>query len=410
MRKLLLPSFFTSLTTVVGFGSLVFADLDIIRRFGLWGAIGAALEWFVLFIIFPAVLQGIPKLSHWSHSRRIPRFFSVAGHMTQLQVPRWTSKALLLVFPLALLSMPSLFISDSPERLLERSHPARQSLDLIEETRGWRSQVSLVFSDHLEESENRARLEKVKLWPLVTKVEDPYSIADYLTNDLSPPMKSYFKGLLGQDLLAHRLGPNGLTARAVLYVKGLDIVDINEMRQRAKKLCPNQECWLAGSLVSYGELGERILATLYKSLGGSLILVSLILFTLAYSLKRKHIFPLILSAMWGPMALLLIFYIFKVPVYYITSMVASILVGLAGDNAIQFLFFSSKSEENYNHGLNQLSSISLVVTLATGLACSVFFFGYFDPMKSLGMMLIIGIFLSVFGDIWILKGLTQKKS
>lgn len=409
-RKLLLPSFFTSLTTVVGFGSLVLADLEIIRRFGFWGAVAAGVEWLVFFLVLPAIFVLFPKLQNWSDSQRSQKIMNKVAPLFQSRPHRFVTYLLLLIFPLGIYSTQSLYVSDSPERLMRPSHPTRLSLNKIEETRGWRAQVSLVFEDHYEEGFNRRVLKEVSTWPLVSNFESPFAIADYLTQDLSPPMKNYFKGLLSQDILAHRLGPDGLMSRAIIYVKNLDIVDINQMRRQVSKLCPNKECWLAGSLVSYGELGERVLNTLYKSLGGSLILVSLLIGFLSLAMGKKNFFPLVLSAMWGPLALLVIFYLFNIPVYYITSMVASILVGLAGDNAIQFLFFSNDKSFNFDRGLKVLSPMSLTITMATCLAASVFFFGYFDPMKSLGAMLITGLILSLFGDIWVLRGLTQTNT
>jgi predicted RND superfamily exporter protein len=43
-RDMLVPSFFTSLTTMIGFGSLVASDLALVRRFGTWAAYGAGVR------------------------------------------------------------------------------------------------------------------------------------------------------------------------------------------------------------------------------------------------------------------------------------------------------------------------------------------------------------------------------
>src|SRR5262249_40438563 len=64
-RQFISPCFFTSLTTVVGFGSLAIADLNIIKRFGTWAAVGALLEWVSVFYLLPAFLQIFPRLRVW---------------------------------------------------------------------------------------------------------------------------------------------------------------------------------------------------------------------------------------------------------------------------------------------------------------------------------------------------------
>ncbi|MCR9203033.1 MAG: hypothetical protein NXH75_00535, partial [Halobacteriovoraceae bacterium] len=55
-RAILIPSFFTSLTTFLGFLSLNTSDLEIIQRLGTWAAFSGIIEWLVLFSLLPALL------------------------------------------------------------------------------------------------------------------------------------------------------------------------------------------------------------------------------------------------------------------------------------------------------------------------------------------------------------------
>ncbi len=407
-RRLILPSFFTSLTTVIGFGSLAFADLDMIRRFGLWAAASAALEWVFMLVALPALLKAIPRLQKWTRPEKAVHFkFFNLNHR---KAPRLVTWLALLAFPIGLWATQKLYVSDSPIRLFRSDHPARQAAREIKKTRGWQGTASLVFSDHENKEFNQSVLKTVETWPLVSQIEDPYTINSYLTNDLSPSMGAYFTELIKDNTLGHRLGPDDRgVSRSLLYLRDLDISNINPMRKKIADLCPNQKCWLAGSVVSYGELGERVLSSLYKSLGGSLVLVSLVLLFLCLAFNKSSFFPLFISAMWGPAALLCVFYFFNIPIYYILSMVASILVGLTGDNAIQFLLFFKKNT-TLNHSVNKIGTASLLVTCGTVLATGVFFFGYFDPMRTLGLLMMLGVFLSAFGDIWLLKGLLKTKN
>ena len=64
-RKLIVPSFLTSLTTCVGFGSLYFTDLDIIQKFGLVCACGSMIEWGMMFLFLPALIKVFPQLASW---------------------------------------------------------------------------------------------------------------------------------------------------------------------------------------------------------------------------------------------------------------------------------------------------------------------------------------------------------
>ena len=407
-KKLLLPSFFTSLTTVIGFGSLLFADLDMIRRFGLWASTAAALEWVFMFLALPALVEAFPRLENWIHPQKFLRLSG--GAILNYAVPKKIAFLGLLVFPLALWATQYLYVSDSPIRLLEEDHPARQDLRKVEKSRGWQGQASIVFSDYENRSFNKEVLRKVKDLTIVDQIEDPYTTRDHLTTGLTPGMRSYFTELMRQNTAGHRLGPDHKGfARSILYLNNIDITDVNLMRKDIESYCPERQCWPAGSTISYGELGERVLSTLYKSLGGSLILVSLVILLLCLAKKKRHFHYLLLSAMWGPMALLCVFYLFNIPIYYILSMVASILVGMTGDNAIQFLFFS-QDKNSFDESIHQMSYASFLVSIGMILACSVFFFGYFDPMKSLGGFMILGFILSLIGDIWILKSLSTGRN
>lgn len=407
IRKLLLPSFFTSLTTVIGFGSLLFADLDMIRRFGLWASISAALEWIFMFLALPALLEVFPKIQNWIHPQKSLRLSG--DRILKYVIPKKITFLGLLVFPLALFATQYLYVSDSPIRLLEEDHPTRQDLREVEKSRGWQGQASIVFPDYEDKHFNKEVLRKVNELAIVDQIEDPYTIQDYLTTNLSPGMRSYFAELMKQNTLGHRLGPDRKDfARSVLYLNNIDIIEVNIMRKAIENYCLDLKCWPAGSIISYGELGERVLSTLYKSLGGSLILVSLIILLLCFAKKNHNFYYLLLSAMWGPAALLCVFYLFDIPIYYILSMVASILVGMTGDNAIQFLFFS-QDKNSFDESINQVGHASLLVFIGTILACSVFFFGYFDPMKNLGGFMILGFILSLVGDIWILRSLNTNR-
>ena len=89
-------------------------------------------------------------------------------------------------------------------------------------------------------------------------------------------------------------------------------------------------------------------------------------------------------------------------------MIASILVGIAGDNAILYLFLSGRGK-SVDGGLTRMGPASWLVAIGTMAASSVFFFGYFAPMRTLGLMLIAGFALVFFGDVFVLRSLLPSK-
>ena len=57
--------------------------------------------------------------------------------------------------------------------------------------------------------------------------------------------------------------------------------------------------------------------------------------------------------------------------------------------------------------MTDVGPAALMVTISTILASTVFFFGYFDPMRLLGMMMIVGLALAFIGDVLVLRGLSK---
>ena len=139
---------------------------------------------------------------------------------------------------------------------------------------------------------------------------------------------------------------------------------------------------------------------------GSLLIVSLILFLLSRYMKVKNISAAIVSAMWGPVAVISLFVVFKIPIFYVTSICASVLVGLAGDNTIQFIFARKK---NLQKGIEEFAPASFLISVGMSFLCLVFLFSVFQPLTKLGLIMMGGFLLILFGDIFILKGLLKNE-
>jgi predicted RND superfamily exporter protein len=146
-----------------------------------------------------------------------------------------------------------------------------------------------------------------------------------------------------------------------------------------------------------------VLNSFLDSIALSVVLVLLILLFLTYALGQGNAFAILLSSIWGPMMLLSAFVIFKIPISYITSVFVSLLVGLAGDNAIHYLFANSR--QGSAKAYKDLGGASILMTFCMIIACTTLFVSIFAPMKTLGLLLIIGFILTVLGDFWILQAL-----
>jgi predicted RND superfamily exporter protein len=92
----------------------------------------------------------------------------------------------------------------------------------------------------------------------------------------------------------------------------------------------------------------------------------------------------------------------------VTAGVVSILVGLTGDNAIHFASVQIIDGKSLDEALSERAKASLISTIIMLCLCCVFFLFKFNPPKYFGLTLLVGLSFNIWGDYWILKGLSRK--
>jgi predicted RND superfamily exporter protein len=69
LRRMVWPCLYTALTTIIGFGSLVFSDIKPVRDFGSMMSIGLAVAFLTSFLLFPSILVLMKKAKPEDPSR-----------------------------------------------------------------------------------------------------------------------------------------------------------------------------------------------------------------------------------------------------------------------------------------------------------------------------------------------------
>lgn len=411
-EAILLPSFYTSLTTVFGFLSLYLSELSIIQRFGLICAVGAVLEWLIVFLVLPKVLVLWEKRKGKSLSLgSIPQGInSFLLKVKEPKIPQWLG--FILLAPLIMFVFyinTDLRIEDSPEAVFPDKHPIRESTQKLIESRGWKSEISLVFPYTLERKKNEGIFQKiVNDVPEIIAYESFYKTRNYVESSLKDSVHQYYvREFFGESFSASRwISNNSTHERGFLYSNTSDVVRISEIRKYVSKLC-GEKCYLANILISYSEFGIKVLRTLTKSFSLSLVLIVFLIFVLAKFFKIKQWPIILLTALWGPLTLISLMIVLDIGIYFATSVVMSVLVGLAGDNALQFLFHENSS--SVKDGLNELSLASILCTILMTVCCIAFLFSDFDGVRKIGIMMICGFVLGWIGDVVILRSLLNLK-
>jgi predicted RND superfamily exporter protein len=412
MRKMAVPSFFTSLTTIVVFLSLSVSDLAMIRRFGLWCAYGALLEWVMVFVFTPAFLSIFFKKKNWVNLERA-HAYDLSESLSRKRIPAFAARACLIIFPLAILFFGKLSANDTPSGVLPQSHPYNVGLSEIQKSKGWQSTVSLLMRDSVDYPDGLSKLEDIvdrfeKESPArdqVAAIETPLRVINWLNHDHSMSKDMIVMNFEDSDPFRKLIDPEGVP-RAILYLKESSVDSLQVLKKSIEKLCPSGECHVGGDLIAYSDFSTRIPKTLIDSMVLSLALVGAIIAFLTFAFgQEKFLLQLLASSFWGPCAMLFIIAILQIPMNFMKCIFAGVLVGLTGDNVIQYLFASRRGELRL--GIAARGSASLQTTVFMILTSLMYLFSYFTPPKQFGLIMGSGLFIALIGDLWLLNGLLR---
>lgn len=404
--KLITPSFFTSFTTIIGFASLMTSELLSIKRFGFWAATGAFIEWVAVFWLIPAFMKVFPSWQKWVNKNK-SLSISKVNKIAIYTPSRFVSRILLIFFVGAIFSISHFRLSQTPSEMFPKDHPYQKMIDYVRQNRGWEADASLVFAKKTDSKFQSIVLDKIKNESIVAKIESYEQVLNYIREDISDSLtKDLVKNELEISKFTDRYINQIQEERAFIYLKTTNTEKINKLRDKIVELCPNQQCYITGEVIGFADFSKSLINTLFYSLFISLILVSTTIYFLVYLSNSKHFINMIISSFWGPAVLLCMIYLFDISINFVTCIIASTLVGLTGDNAIQFLFASNS--DNLNDGILERGASSFYCSITMALCSLVFLGSYFDAPKTLGLMLAAGFILSYLGDVWLLKGLTKK--
>jgi predicted RND superfamily exporter protein len=410
-RRFLVPSFFTSLTTVAGFCSLCISNLAVVRRFGFWAGMGALLEWGLIMLFLPAFISTFPYFRNWVDRKRV-LFKSRAKFKASLRmlVPsRGKSLALCAVFLAVPWALTHANFSDDPKMIFPKDHPFRKTFDYLKQSRGWEGNLDLIFPPDTDDRDRDGILKKVKKLDGVAALEQKQAILDYYRKGVdSPSRRRLIEREVSHARSMSRFVAGDLSERAIVYVNTSDLIRIRKLVAEVDGLCARVKCKLSGPIAMYVEFVYQVSRTLIESLFVSLGLVFIILSFLIIAKKAPNGAEIMVASIWGPIMMLVAIALLKIPLNNYTCNFAAVLVGLTGDNSIQFLFGSrSRRLETGLEGRKRGAVFTSVVMSA----CSLTFLGsVFHPPKVLGLLLFFGFLACLFGDYWILKGFVNPKS
>ncbi|HEX4923168.1 MAG TPA: hypothetical protein VFV50_03750, partial [Bdellovibrionales bacterium] len=243
--------------------------------------------------------------------------------------------------------------------------------------------------------------------PNIVTYESPLRVLTWLRERAAPAgydVEADFKMSLSYKQL---VDPDGIP-RAQLYLRDISVADLQTLKARAEKICENWGCHVAGDLMAYSDFATKIPKTLLDSMSTSIFMVAGVVGFVALALGRtRHLAALLLSSFWGPCLMVIMMAALKIPMDFLKCIFASTLVGLAGDNAIQYLYASRT--DDLHDGIEHHGGASIQTATLMALTCLLYLGSYFDPPKTFGLIMAAGLMAGLAGDLFLLNGLLRRR-
>jgi uncharacterized protein len=396
LAKYVIPSFFTSATTMIGFGSLALSPILELQTFGLVTATAALLEWISLFFIFPAIVAVAPNLVPSSPLQLNAPLKRLAAHTPH----RITVRLSLIFFFLGVAAFGQLEVREQITSFFKSDHPIHQHQEYFSQTRGWLRTIQVAVPNEIESGPLLNKFHKI---PHVNKVTGYPLFWKFITSELTPMAARYVKSELRNSSLLKQL-KSSTHYVVVLKIDSDELQVIQQVLEKTKEICQQTSCTPFGRMTSYANFNSVVLTSLYKSFSASFLLVCIVIMALQLYRQKRVNLGLIYSAIWGPVTTILLLVIFQIPLNFVSSIFFSVLIGFCGDNAIQYLFHGKqrfKQEE-----LAQIGQVSLIIATFCILGSGLLYFSSFKFTSTLGLIFAAGFLINVFGDLFLLKGLT----
>ncbi|MCF8362816.1 MAG: MMPL family transporter [Prolixibacteraceae bacterium] len=433
------PIVMTSITTSIGFVSLLTSQVYPIKYFGLFTAFGIMVAMLMSLILLPAGIYlfgvRIPKTNKSPKNDAVDKFLKKATDYV-LKYKKsiiWLSIAIAVI---SIFGIQRVWINSSFLDKFEKDSDIVLTDNFINSKFGGTSTLNVILeskdADAFKQPENLRLIDQMQhKTEKLAKVGNSFSLSDYIkrmNKVMNADSNSYYtipdnSNLVAQYLLLYEMSgdPENLTkvvnydynkTNITFQLKGDDSKTIDEALRVIKtfddKLSENGiQINFAGSGYKALVFTDLILEGQIKSLVISLLLVIILLTLMFRSVKAGVVgsVPIIITALisFGVMGLL------NIPLSTTTALLSSIAIGIGIDYAIHFI-------EHYRVNLKKNAGAlqAMYVTMQqTGKAILfnavvviagflVLLFSVFPPNRTLGALVSLNMFTSLVGTLTIM--------
>ena len=439
------PTFLAVLTTIVGLGSLLINRIPAIREFALFSCFGMLSLLAITLVFLPAVLTLLPmpaqrpregEKTSKVYKQFIEKIIDINLNKQKIVLPILAAIAVFCAF-----GVLRIRVETNPiDYFKEDTSVKRHFHDIHRDLSGSfpiNVTVESKADDYFENPENVAEIERLQVFlETLPGVDKSLSFADYMKlvnyalNEFNPefyalPAEGFearmvinnYATMLGEDVFTSFMSQNLSQANIVLLTHLSSSRDFLQTRDQIIKFArQNLPKDLTVDVTGFGIVisasSHQLTTGQIKSLSLTMVLVFAIMFALFLSFKVgliaiiPNLFPIVVN--FGIMGWL------GIELSMVTSLIASIAIGLAVDDTIHYLFRYNREFRKDLDGNRALSETLqhvgrpiVFTTLTICLGFSILLFSSFKPTAVFGIMMAITMLSALVGDLILLPSLMQ---
>ena len=437
------PTTLAVATTVIGLGSLLVNKIQAIREFAVFSAAGILAMLILIHTLLPAVLALLPPPRARARRKKRDPFDRLLAWVTEINLNR-QALSLGIIGALTVAALGGVFllrVENSPVEYFRKTTPISQRFHDVYRDMAGSVPINVVVDsgregyfqgpDHLALIERfQGRLESVNGVDKSESLADYLKLVAYASNRFEPEfyalpeedfevrmLANNFETLLGRDFLARFVSPDYSRVNIVLRTHLSSSTSCLEAEREIEALAQSAlpadlKVETTGFGLVMAHSSHLLTSGQVRSLSLTLALVFGIMFLLFLSVKVgliamvPNFFPIVVN--FGVMGWL------GLELSAVTSLIASVAIGLAVDDTIHYLF---RYNREFKKDLDKDRALRATVadvgrpivftTLTIGLGFAVLLFSSFQPTAVFGLMMVITMFSALVGDLFLLPALMR---
>ena len=435
------PTTLAMATTAIGLGSLLINKITTIREFAVFSCLGLFSLLIVLLTLLPAAMALMPLRKNRKRIEKAGFLDRMLAWIVRLDLhhQRITLPILGIITLICLIGIFQIRVETNPMSYFKESIAVSRNFhDIYQDLSGsFPINVSMQGDreDYFEDPEHVADIAHLqKFIDTLPGVDKTISFADYMqlvnyaSNRYEPkyytlPTEGFevrmlinsYRMMLGEDMLVRFMKPDFSQTNIMLLTHISSSQDFLQTRTRildyVKKNFSKDIVWdVTGLGIVISESSHHLTSSQVKSLAITMVLVFGIMFLLFLSSKVgfiaivPNLFPIIIN--FGIMGW------FGVELSMVTSLIASIVIGLAVDDTIHYLV---RYNREFRKDLDEKRALRATImhmgrpiiatTLSISIGFSILTLSGFKPTAIFGIMMMITMFSALIADLILLPSL-----